>query len=56
MVSLAGGAFLIGSEDRFAYPADGEGPTREVELSPFWIDRCAVRTGSSPASRTRPAT
>jgi len=42
MVSLAGGAFLIGSEDRFAYPADGEGPVREVELSPFWIDRCAV--------------
>ena len=42
MVSLAGGAFLIGSQDRFAYPADGEGPVREVELSPFWIDRCAV--------------
>ena len=42
MVSLPGGAFLIGSEDRFAYPADGEGPAREVELSPFWIDRCAV--------------
>jgi sulfatase modifying factor 1 len=42
MVWLAGGAFVIGSEDRFAYPADGEGPVREVELSPFWIDLCAV--------------
>ena len=42
MVSLAGGAFLLGSEDGFAYPADGEGPVREVELSPFWIDAHAV--------------
>ena len=45
MVSLAGGALVIGSDDRFAYPADGEGPVREVELSPFWIDRCAVSNG-----------
>ena len=42
MASLTGGTFLIGSEDRFAYPADGEGPVREVEVSPFWIDLCAV--------------
>ena len=42
MVSLAGGALLLGSEDRFAYQADGEGPVREVELSPFWIDAHAV--------------
>jgi formylglycine-generating enzyme required for sulfatase activity len=42
MVALEGGAFLIGSEDRLAYAADGESPVREVEISPFWIDPCAV--------------
>jgi formylglycine-generating enzyme len=42
MVPLEGGTFLMGSDDRFAYPADGEGPVREVELSAFWIDACAV--------------
>jgi formylglycine-generating enzyme required for sulfatase activity len=41
MVALAGGGFRMGSEDRFAYPEDGETP-RDVELSPFMIDRCAV--------------
>jgi formylglycine-generating enzyme len=41
MVALAGGRFRIGSDDRFAYPDDGETP-REFELSPFAIDRCAV--------------
>lgn len=42
MILLAGGPFLVGSEDRFSYPADGEGPIREVEVSPFWIDAFAV--------------
>jgi formylglycine-generating enzyme len=42
MVRLDGGAFLMGSEDDLAYPADGEGPVREVEVSPFWIDPHAV--------------
>jgi sulfatase modifying factor 1 len=42
MIQLAGGEFLMGSEDRFAYPDDGEGPVRKVVLSPFWIDACAV--------------
>ena len=42
MVRLAGGEFLMGSEDRFAYPDDGEGPVRRVRLDPFWIDACAV--------------
>jgi sulfatase modifying factor 1 len=41
MISLPGGAFVMGSVDEFAYPADGEAP-REVEVSPFMIDRCAV--------------
>ena len=42
MASLAGGAFLIGSDDRWAYPEDGEGPVRRVSIGPFWIDRHAV--------------
>src|SRR3954466_6278720 len=42
MVRLDGGPFLMGSEDRFAYPADGKGPVRRVTLSPFSIDPCAV--------------
>ncbi len=34
--------FLLGSEDRWAYPEDGEGPVREVEVSPFAIAPHAV--------------
>jgi sulfatase modifying factor 1 len=41
MISLPGGSFVMGSEDRFAYPEDGETP-REVEVSAFMIDRYAV--------------
>jgi sulfatase modifying factor 1 len=42
MVCLSGGAFLMGTDDPRGFPGDGEGPVREVELSPFWIDACAV--------------
>jgi formylglycine-generating enzyme len=42
MVLIPGGASWMGSEDAFAYPDDGEGPLREVETSPFWIDGHAV--------------
>ncbi len=42
MTHLSGGTFLMGSEDFAGFPADGEGPVREVTLSPFWIDTCAV--------------
>jgi sulfatase modifying factor 1 len=41
MVKLTGRAFVMGSDDAFAYPDDGEDP-REVEVDPFWIDACAV--------------
>jgi len=41
MVALVGGRFTLGSDDALAYPEDGEG-TREVELSAFRIDACAV--------------
>ena len=42
LVSVPGGRFAMGSDDRFAYPADGEGPVHEVRLRPFQIDRHAV--------------
>jgi len=42
MVRLAGGEFLMGSDDRLGYPADGEGPIRAVRVNPFWIDPVAV--------------
>ncbi|CAG7637419.1 Formylglycine-generating enzyme [Paenibacillus allorhizosphaerae] len=42
MVYLAGGTFLMGTDDTEGFPADGEGPVREVELSPFYIDKTTV--------------
>lgn len=42
MVRLDGGLVVIGSEDRWAYPEDGEGPVKEVDVLPFSIDACAV--------------
>lgn len=42
MAYLEGGVFLMGTEDKEGFPADGEGPVREVELSPFYIDFEAV--------------
>ena len=42
LVRLEGGVFTMGSEDRLAYPEDGEGPVREVEVSAFSIGAAAV--------------
>lgn len=42
MVELSGGTFRMGTDDREGFPSDGEGPVREVTVSPFLIDRCAV--------------
>ncbi|SEO52637.1 formylglycine-generating enzyme family protein [Paenibacillus sp. OV219] len=42
MVHLAGGSFLMGTDDSEGFPADGEGPIREVTLEPFYMDPCAV--------------
>ena len=36
-ISLPGGAFVMGSNDPDGLPADGEGPAREVTVSPFRI-------------------
>jgi formylglycine-generating enzyme required for sulfatase activity len=45
MVAIPGGTFWMGSNDPFAYPQDGEGPRRQFDVSPFWIDACAVTNG-----------
>jgi formylglycine-generating enzyme required for sulfatase activity len=42
MIQLPGGSFLMGTDYEEAFPDDGEGPVREVTLSPFWIDRYSV--------------
>lgn len=40
-MELPGATFTMGT-DAPGYPADGEGPARDVELSAFAVDRCAV--------------
>ncbi len=42
MIQLDGATFLMGTEDKEGFPADGEGPIREVTLAPFLIDRYPV--------------
>ena len=42
MVRLDGGPFLMGTDYAEAFAQDGEGPVREIELSPFWIARRPV--------------
>ncbi|MGW2743937.1 formylglycine-generating enzyme family protein [Streptomyces sp. NPDC001450] len=42
MVLLEAATFLMGSHDKWAVQADGEGPVHDVTLGPYWIDRCAV--------------
>ena len=42
MRELPAATFLMGTEVGDAFPADGEGPVREVSLRGFAIDLCAV--------------
>src|SRR5262245_26626011 len=42
MALLPDGEFLMGSEDRLAYPDDGESPVRQVRVSSFRIGAFAV--------------
>ncbi|SEF61135.1 Formylglycine-generating enzyme, required for sulfatase activity, contains SUMF1/FGE domain [Bryocella elongata] len=42
MVELPGGTFLMGTDYPLGFPADGEGPIREVRIDPFLIDRYPV--------------
>lgn len=41
-VELPGGVFLMGAEQGEGFPADGEGPPREVRVSPFRIAATTV--------------
>ncbi|MEM7391358.1 MAG: formylglycine-generating enzyme family protein [Verrucomicrobiota bacterium] len=38
MKRLEGGRFLMGTDDTLGFPGDGEGPVREIQLDPFFID------------------
>jgi len=42
MIRLDGGKFLMGTDYAEAFVDDGEGPIREIELNPFWIDKTPV--------------
>jgi sulfatase modifying factor 1 len=42
MVLITGGPFLMGGDDPDPFPDDGEGPVRQVELRPYYIDPKAV--------------
>ena len=42
MIRLDGGRFLMGTDSPQAFPADGEGPVREVTLNSFYLDRNPV--------------
>jgi len=45
MIQLEGGSFLMGTDDKEGFPQDGEGPVREIEIAPFYIDETAVTNG-----------
>ena len=42
LVPLPGGMFLMGTDDPAGFPADGEGPVRDVTVQPFAMSRYAV--------------
>jgi len=42
LIALPGGKFLMGTDYAEAFPADGEGPVREVQVYPFEIDVVSV--------------
>ncbi|PAV31178.1 serine/threonine protein phosphatase [Virgibacillus profundi] len=38
MAYIPGGTFLMGTNDKEGFPADGEGPIRNVTVDPFYMD------------------
>jgi formylglycine-generating enzyme required for sulfatase activity len=42
MLAIPGGGFSMGGDDADAFPDDGEGPVRTVELRPFYVDWTCV--------------
>ena len=49
LVAIEGGTFVMGTDGRYGYGEDGEGPAHEVHLSSFSISRCAVTTAQFAA-------
>lgn len=48
-VDIPGGAFIMGTDEDYQYPGDGEGPAREITLRPFRITTHAVTNGQFAA-------
>lgn len=46
MRNVEAGRFLMGTETDLGFPADGEGPVREVLLDPFYLDTTPVTVES----------
>lgn len=42
MVLLEGGRFRMGTDYPHGFPADGEGPVREIRIDPFYVDLCPI--------------
>jgi formylglycine-generating enzyme required for sulfatase activity len=42
MIHIPGGEFLMGTEAKYAFLADGEGPIRNVKVNSFLMDQYAV--------------
>jgi sulfatase modifying factor 1 len=42
MIRLDGGTFWMGSDKDEGFPADGEGPARQIKLDPFYLDTYPV--------------
>lgn len=42
MVYIPGGNFMMGTNQKEGFPADGEGPIRKVKVDPFYMDPCTV--------------
>lgn len=42
MVTIPGGDFLMGTNEKEGFPADGEGPIRKIHVDPFLMDTTTV--------------
>lgn len=42
LVDIPGGSFVMGTDEEYRYPGDGEGPAREISLSPYRISKHTV--------------
>ena len=45
MIRIPGGRFRMGTDDAVGFPADGEGPAREVFVDPYFVDATPVTNG-----------